>query len=40
MIGHPGFGEDASASLWEIKSSITCSKLIRRGGLSFAPPEL
>ncbi|KAF3155247.1 hypothetical protein TWF569_009774 [Orbilia oligospora] len=39
MIDHPGFGEDASASFWEMKSSITGSKLIRKGGLSFSPTE-
>ncbi|KAK6516987.1 hypothetical protein TWF506_006866 [Arthrobotrys conoides] len=37
MIDHPGFGEDASASFWEMKRNITGSKLIRKGGLSFAP---
>ncbi|KAK6534091.1 hypothetical protein TWF281_005429 [Arthrobotrys megalospora] len=39
MIDHPGFGEDASASFWELKSNISGTKLIRRGGLTFAPTE-
>ncbi|KAK6509706.1 hypothetical protein TWF481_004437 [Arthrobotrys musiformis] len=39
MIDHPGFGEDASASFWEMKSKITGNKLIQRGGLAFAPTE-
>ncbi|KAK6333702.1 hypothetical protein TWF730_003885 [Orbilia blumenaviensis] len=39
MTDHPGFGEDSSSSFWELKSNITGSKLIRRGGLTFAPTE-
>ncbi|EPS39910.1 hypothetical protein H072_6227 [Dactylellina haptotyla CBS 200.50] len=39
MIDHPGFGEDSSSSFWELKSSITGTKLVRRGGLKFEPTE-
>ncbi|EPS37795.1 hypothetical protein H072_8509 [Dactylellina haptotyla CBS 200.50] len=36
---HPGFGEKASTSYWDMRSSITCVKLMRRGRLSFQSTE-
>ncbi|KAK6356847.1 hypothetical protein TWF718_001187 [Orbilia javanica] len=39
MVDHPGFGEDSSASFWEMKNKITGNKLVRKGRLTFAPTE-